>query len=380
MRYKMAEEITISRQELYDLVWSKPVVKIAKEFGISDVAIAKICKKMNIPKPGLGYWAKRQNGHRVRQKPLPDLKPGWLESYTIHKYEPTLIEPDSDLIMHHREFETRPENKVIVKSTLRGAHPLVQESKVKLRDPHVDRYKRCSGGRGCLNISVSKNSIRRALLIMDALIKGLLKRGYETYLSGEYEWVTSVKMEGEEFNISIQESSKQIPADASGKERDRYSYGNIYDYVPTGRLTLQITNFYHGDKAVKDTKTKRLEEKLNSFILMLIKASEYEKNWRIEREIERRQDEARRKQEREIRNKREQEQQMVKELFDNADNWNKCVLARNYIAAVNARELENSKGEGVKSWVAWANQQVDRVESGLWNPNISNLSQPKDLL
>jgi len=35
----MAGEITISRQELYDLVWSKPVVKIAKEFGISDVAV-----------------------------------------------------------------------------------------------------------------------------------------------------------------------------------------------------------------------------------------------------------------------------------------------------------------------------------------------------
>ena len=56
----MAEDIVISREELYQLVWSKPVAKIAKEFGISDVAIAKICKKLNIPKPGLGYQAKKQ--------------------------------------------------------------------------------------------------------------------------------------------------------------------------------------------------------------------------------------------------------------------------------------------------------------------------------
>ena len=367
----MAEEITISREGLYDLVWSKPVVQVAKDFGISDVAVAKICKKMNIPKPGLGYWAKRQNGHRVRQKPLPVLKPGGLESYTIHKYEPTVIEPDSDLIMHHREFETRPENKVIVKSTLRGAHPLVQESKVKLRDPHVDRYKRCSGGKGCLNISVSKSSIHRALLIMDALIKSLSKRGYETYLSGEYRWVTSVKIDGEEFNISIQEASKQIPVNNSGKERDRYSFEPLYDYVPTGRLTLQITNFYHGDKAVKDTKTKRLEEKLNSFILMLIKASEYEKNWRIERELEKREDEARRMQEREIRYKREQEQQRVKELFDNAAKWRKCVLTREYIAAVKQRV----EGDEIQTWAVWADEQVEYLESRLLQPCTTRLKK-----
>ena len=62
----MTDDITISRQELYKLVWSKPVVKIAKEFGISDVAVAKICKKMNIPKPGLGYWAKKKYGKRTK--------------------------------------------------------------------------------------------------------------------------------------------------------------------------------------------------------------------------------------------------------------------------------------------------------------------------
>ena len=28
---------TINREELYELVWSKPAFKLAKEFGISDV-------------------------------------------------------------------------------------------------------------------------------------------------------------------------------------------------------------------------------------------------------------------------------------------------------------------------------------------------------
>ena len=70
----MSEEITINRQDLYNLVWSKPVVKIAKDFGISDVAVGKICKKMNIPKPGLGYWAKKEFGKKTKVTPLPKHK------------------------------------------------------------------------------------------------------------------------------------------------------------------------------------------------------------------------------------------------------------------------------------------------------------------
>jgi len=30
------------------------------EMGISDIGLAKICKRHNIPRPGLGYWGKEQ--------------------------------------------------------------------------------------------------------------------------------------------------------------------------------------------------------------------------------------------------------------------------------------------------------------------------------
>ena len=43
-----------NRQQLYEAVWQKPAVQLAKEYGISDVALAKICKRLKVPKPGLG--------------------------------------------------------------------------------------------------------------------------------------------------------------------------------------------------------------------------------------------------------------------------------------------------------------------------------------
>lgn len=60
----------MTRQELYNLVWSKPMTHIAKEFGMSDVAVRKHCKRMDIPTPPVGYWMKLQYGKKVRKPKL----------------------------------------------------------------------------------------------------------------------------------------------------------------------------------------------------------------------------------------------------------------------------------------------------------------------
>ncbi len=45
-----------TREEFYDLVWTKPLTHLAKDFRLSDVALHKICRKHDIPNPPLG-WA-----------------------------------------------------------------------------------------------------------------------------------------------------------------------------------------------------------------------------------------------------------------------------------------------------------------------------------
>lgn len=46
-----------SDEELSQLVWTKPLQHLAKDFGISDVALGKYCKSRGIDKPPRGYWA-----------------------------------------------------------------------------------------------------------------------------------------------------------------------------------------------------------------------------------------------------------------------------------------------------------------------------------
>ncbi|MGH7826451.1 MAG: hypothetical protein ACREQ7_14905 [Candidatus Binatia bacterium] len=63
-----------NREQLYDEVWSEPTQNVAKKYGLSDVGLAKVCKKLQIPRPGLGYWAKKAAGKPVgKRPPLPRL-------------------------------------------------------------------------------------------------------------------------------------------------------------------------------------------------------------------------------------------------------------------------------------------------------------------
>lgn len=47
------EVVTVTRQGLYDQVWSMPVSRACKPYGLSDVGLAKICDQWDIPWPGL---------------------------------------------------------------------------------------------------------------------------------------------------------------------------------------------------------------------------------------------------------------------------------------------------------------------------------------
>jgi hypothetical protein len=54
----LQNHLTLTRQSLYDLVWAKPMSELAKDFGITDVGLAKRCRSVDVPIPYRGYWAR----------------------------------------------------------------------------------------------------------------------------------------------------------------------------------------------------------------------------------------------------------------------------------------------------------------------------------
>ncbi len=47
-----------TKEELGDLVWSMPLNRIARKYGVSDTTIGKWCRHYGVSKPPTGYWLK----------------------------------------------------------------------------------------------------------------------------------------------------------------------------------------------------------------------------------------------------------------------------------------------------------------------------------
>src|SRR2546421_6101906 len=137
----MADGIKLTREELYQKVWSKPATKLAKEFGISDVALGKICKRLDIPKPFPGYWQRIEAGYEVKPTPLPQLKQGVPSEVVIY---PTTtggpFQPQDPKVMERIKSESQPDNQIRVADTLHNPHPLVRRTRQVLEKAKPDEY------------------------------------------------------------------------------------------------------------------------------------------------------------------------------------------------------------------------------------------------
>ncbi len=66
----------LERDVLYRLVWEAPVSEVAQRLGISDVGLAKVCRRAAIPLPARGYWAKVAAGSDLGPPNLPPAPAG----------------------------------------------------------------------------------------------------------------------------------------------------------------------------------------------------------------------------------------------------------------------------------------------------------------
>lgn len=80
----MAEEVNSTcdkgsaarRERLFQEVWADPMTVVAARYKVSGSFLARICKRLNVPRPARDYLAKLAAGQRVQRPPLPAARPG----------------------------------------------------------------------------------------------------------------------------------------------------------------------------------------------------------------------------------------------------------------------------------------------------------------
>ena len=271
----------ISREQLYEEVWAEPVIKVAERYGVSGVAVAKWCRKLNVPRPGRGYWARKAAGRRVRQLPLPKAKNG--QPGYISRPKPSerrLAQPVKVPCMHLFE------NPIPVPEVLDPEHSLVAQTRRALADPGTQEYGIiCPRGREGLDVRVCEASVERALRIMNALISALERAGFaveaSVTLDGEGHTTgsqTSAVIHDERIPFSLTEKTQLVERAPTAGERaemrrNPWKRGAYYLERPTGELTFQIgtePSNIRQRRSWSDSGKNRLEGSLHSFIRGLL--------------------------------------------------------------------------------------------------------------
>jgi hypothetical protein len=354
-------ETVLTREELYNRIWKTPALRLAKEFGISDVGLAKVCKRHNIPRPPRGYWARLANGQRVKKPPLPQLGDQNLD--TIRIAGQSAFEGASEL-----GGVERSNLKIAIPDALVQPHPLIVSTRQALlkTKPGVDGLVPPEGPSN-LRISVTRSSLGRAFLIYDSLIKYWESQGGKIAIDkmshGEG-FETNFELNGDKTSITLFEEVDRIPVDPKAHSSDRY--GNC-KYQPTGRLVLQINSGTWGSRSRwADGKIQKLESSLPSFVSAVFMTLARGREHRLDEECVDRQRALVIQVRGEAKRRKDLEDHRRTQLSQSIAAWKQADEIRAYLAAVKrgheTGQFAVKDEKSFREWMEWATWYAEFVD------------------
>lgn len=357
------DTVTLTRDELYSLVWSKPMTAVADEFGVSSVAFAKYCVKLAIPRPSRGYWQQLAAGLKPRCDKLPKAGPRTPATITLAKYQRTRTKV--------RDRPTPP--AVAVAARLTRPHPAVEQIRDRIRPLRPDEH-HMSGvrGDGRAVFKVGKSSERRGLMLLDATCKALTARGHQVELRecshiGRNRHALEVAIVDERVEFWLVEHADRSAHVPTAKEQEDYAKyrwrtPQKYDFAPSGRLALEAT-WTHEEglrRRWSDGPKQRLEALLGDIVVGLEAIGAALAEQREQREEQERAEQRRRDQEERDRRRAAEQRALATHLVETASRWREAEVVRDFLSAIAERVPKGSRSVAFTRWFAWARQYVEQ--------------------
>ncbi len=369
-------QIKINRVDLYKKVWSSPMRKLAKEFGMSDRGLSKLCKRHNIPVPGLGYWAKLEFNKPVKKTTLPNTDSNDEIVISVIEVEDEYVDQE-----HFSKAEAtirtirNGSEQFRVCSSLTNLHQLVSDAYKILKKAKKNQngilYPRTNQ---CLNIQVSPESLMRGLCVMDALIKTLENCDFKISLANE-KVITYVDVLGVKIEVCLKEKCDRDEIELTPKqmkERERHPWmcnTPQYKYSPNGQLSLvmKTEEYISGIRRQwSDGKRRNLDDMISASIIGLIKMAIKIRSKEIEREEWRKKWEEERQKQLELEKKKQEEQQKIDQLEGFVKDWIHSQNIRSYLLALKEALLSKygkiDEGSNADIWLKWANSYANRID------------------
>jgi len=349
----------LTREELYELVWTTPLTTLAKNYNISDNGLRKICIKLAIPLPKSGYWSKIKFNKPVKKIPLPKNQEVKQEIKLEIRDENVTIEEHFQTAFYRlkKKIENTPNLHLKVPDILTKPDALIIAAQKDLKDKKPRRtlytniQETINTSSGILDIDVTKDNVPRALRFMDTFIKLIKQRGHNIDTKDG----SKVIVNGESIKIRFRETLKRIKT----KDPDsRYDWEHK-ELIPSGILSFKMEAHW-AEKEWRDSEKSPLETKLSNILAKLELEAERLKEERIASEIRHQAYERQRKIEEEQKRLFEKEINDFKTLKLNAKRWKQTTDIYNYINAIETNAINtNTLTEELKNYIKWAKDKAD---------------------
>ncbi|MGY0373030.1 hypothetical protein [Clostridium sp. JNZ J1-5] len=369
------ERNVYNREKLYEEVWSNPVAHVALQYGVSDVAIHKVCKSLNIPVPPRGYWARIRSGEKIEKPSLPATK-GIIEKTGAKSF--VGIKESGDQHQTLAFLDENERQKILlaaeqIQISDEGArlHKKITANRSKVKEWNKNDTKPEGTQRGFKNYSnrppflagaISNETLPRVYHILDTLYRQV------EILGGTVNDDLSLTIKNERVNLEICEAQDEIKHEITRQEAQELiiyedekrhnrwaSQPNIrkYDYVFNGKLRICIRK----SRYFRDSEKEKVESRLGDMLIELYEESEVvRKNRKAYEEEKRREEEQKRlREERRIRYNEEVDKTIA--LANMAKDYDVACKIRAYINDLESKaEMGNEK---TAEWIDWAKKKAD---------------------
>jgi hypothetical protein len=353
------------REELYERVWRTPMHRLAKEFGYSDVGLAKLCEKHNIPRPGLGHWRRVELGHKPDRTLLP----------VVAQPNPYRIEIEiRGPILPDGKAAPREVPAVSVSSDRLISHPVVVRSERLLRNAKKGESEILVPRKGTAShLHVTETTLPRALRILDAIFVALGERKMEIVWPNEENASLHVVCEAEIIGFALEEildrkAHTPTVQEAARHKRDYWWSPPKWDCQPTGLLRICLL---HGESTGarhtwSERKERSLESQLGTIILgigtlveSIQKVKAERQRWHDEWEAKERQRQEERQQQEEFTRKAEVIRKAAQALRESQLVRKLAVCLGN---SPHLRELPFESFQQMQGILEWCSEYADRID------------------
>lgn len=366
--------VKLERETLYREVWAEPVTKVSKRYGLSDVGLKKVCRKLQVPMPPRGYWARIAAGQSPKKTPLLPTT-----GETVHVVQRLIAPPDVELearlatVLGNTGQHAEP---AALRTSIDDCLPVVRRMADKLAKAkyRTDRGWLAVAGTDAFSLEVSESTAPRALLLLDALLRTCMMAGAKIKGPVGPGYPAHFVLNDEPFTVRVRERGRQ-PASVDSDTAARLSKmgaerrADAAASEPTGLLSVTVVPLRSPGMAVKwrDKVKAPLQARLGEiadYVRDLTQLLRVERDLAAERR-QRAEEEAHiLEQKREIRRAHLRRLEVT---YEKALRWQRAQLLKAYLAELIAQHPNPTREVASEiSWLQSAAEWLDPVTARYW--------------